>query len=75
MKRLKKWLALTIVASNVLLTAFQGMEVRAEGTSVSIQTTVEEDSDSAAEETDVDGVDDDIKDEEDGSGGGRCTGI
>lgn len=69
MKRLKKWLALTIVASNVLLTAFQGMEVRAEGTSVSIQTTVEEDSDSAAEETDVDGVDDDIKDEEDGSGG------
>lgn len=75
MKRLKKWLALTIVASNVLLTAFQGMEVRAEGTSVSIQTIVEEDSDSAAEETDVDGVYDDVEDEEDGSGGGRCTGI
>lgn len=69
MKRLKKWLALTIVASNVLLTAFQGMEVRAEGTSVSIQTIVEEDSDSAAEETDVDGVYDDVEDEEDGSGG------
>lgn len=75
MKRLKKWLALTIVASNVLLTAFQGMEVQAEGTAVFIQNIVEEDSDSAAEETDVDGVDDDIKDEGDGSGGGKCTGI